>query len=90
MPISEGATCLTDKFATDNAGKAFETLADIQTKREALDIVEELYKEKYGEVYEERLVEQARLVYMIQERDKASPDGLKHWSLEYGRESCKN
>ena len=61
---------------------AYEALVQAQTKQEALDIVISLYKERYGESYTERLEEQARLVYMIRERDSNSPDGLKHWRLE--------
>ena len=69
---------------------AYEALHDVQSKAEALDIVVSLYQEKYGDTFEERLTEQARLVYMITERDPKSPDGLKHWSLEYGKESAKD
>jgi len=70
--------------------KAYETLKDATSEEEALWLVASLYKEKYGETYKERLEEQARLVYMIRERDKTSPDGLKHWSLEYAKESAKD
>jgi len=69
---------------------AYESLVQAQTKQEALNIVIDLYKDKYGEAWKERLEEQARLVYMIKERDPSSPDGLKHWSLEYGKESAKD
>ena len=64
------------------AKKAYETLVQTESKREALEDVITLYKEKYGDTYEEELVEQAQLVYMIQERDRKSPDGLKHWNLK--------
>ena len=69
---------------------AYESLLHCKTKEEALYIVINLYKEKYGDTYEERLTEQARLVYMIRERDKNSPDGLKHWRLEDAIKSAKD
>jgi len=72
------------------AKKAYEVLKDCRTKAEGLHLVTSLYKEKYeAELWEERLVEQARLVYMIQERDKNSEDGLKHWTLKGAREDAK-
>ena len=72
------------------AKAAYDLLEGASTKEEALSLVVKAYKDSYGESYERELTEQARLVYMIQERDKNSPDGLKHWSLEYAKESCKN
>jgi len=50
---------------------------------DALALVVGAYYAKYGDdSWEERLTEQARLVYMVKERDPKSPDGLKHWSLK--------
>ena len=72
------------------AKKAYECLKEAKSEREALEIVLALYQEKYGETYEERVTEQARLVYMIRELDKNSPDGLKHWSLKDAKESAKD
>lgn len=68
----------------------FELLQNVEVKGEALDLVLSKYGEKYGDSAEERFTEQLRLVGMIRERDKTSPDGLKHWSLEYAIESTKN
>ncbi len=73
------------------AGKAYESLVSTQSKTEALEVVISLYRKKYGEdEYEERLEEQARLVYMIQSRDKTSPDGLKHWRLDDAIKEAKS
>jgi len=71
------------------AKAAYESLVEARTKQEALNVVVSLYKEKYGYDYEAQLTEQARLVYMIQERDKSSEDGLRHWTLEGARQYAK-
>lgn len=72
------------------AGKAYDMLTGAQSKQEGLAIVIDMYKEKYGEDYEAELTEQARLVYMIRERDPKSPDGLKHWSLKDAIKEAKS
>ncbi len=61
---------------------AYKALCEAVSDVEALDIVRGMYEEKYGEEAIERLSEQARLVWMIRERDPGTEDGLLHWNLE--------
>lgn len=70
--------------------KVYEHLKNVTTIAEANEHLKDAYKSKYDDTWEEMLNEQARLVWMIRERDSDSPDGLKHWSLEYAKECTEN
>lgn len=73
------------------AKAAYEALIEKTSKQEGLDAVTALYKKKYGDSYEERLNEQARLLWMIRERDENGE--LVMWDLKennYAQESSKD
>lgn len=58
---------------------AFEGLSECESEAAAIGVVKELYKETYGEEYEEALLEQARLVWMV--RDLNEDGSPKMWDI---------
>ena len=49
---------------------AYKTLKDCETEREMYDAVAELYKKKWEDEWEERLLEQLHLLWMVRELDE--------------------
>ena len=49
---------------------AYKTLKDCETEEEMYDAVAALYEDKWGEEWEERMLEQLRLLYMVRELDE--------------------
>ena len=60
--------------------KAYDSLEGCTTKEEALSIVKGLYEEAYGDQYEQKLTEQAQLVWMVRELDEEGRPVM--WSLD--------
>jgi hypothetical protein len=50
--------------------KAYDSLEGCTSEEEALSIVKGLYEEAYGDQYEQKLTEQAQLVWMVRELDE--------------------
>ncbi len=49
---------------------AYNTLAHLETEEEMYEAVRQLYEDKFPEDYEERLLEQAKLLWMVRELDE--------------------
>lgn len=64
-------------------GKAYDLLKSCKDEASCLEVLKTTYKEVYGEGWEEHLIEQARLVWMVRH---VHPNGAPvMWELDYGR-----
>ncbi len=67
-------------------GKAYDALVGIEDKVEAIEVVEDIYKEKYDEeTWLERLEEQAQLVWMVRSRNEEGE--LQMWEVRSAKET---
>jgi 5'-3' exonuclease len=60
---------------------AFSTLDGLETEEEMFRAVEEAYKKKFPDDYRERILEQARLLWMVRELDAEGKPVM--WELPY-------
>lgn len=61
---------------------ALKALGDLETATECLEVVQEMYKDKWGDAWEKEFTIQGRLLWLLREPDA-------HFSLEYIKNFCE-